>query len=187
MPDEDNILPILDDEWFEDDLVMRLYHFLAAAYGEGTLDENVAFIEDALGCSLRTYLVRDFYADHVRTYQKRPIYWLFQSPKKSFQCLIYMHRYTPSTVGEVLSKYLRPFEQKLHARISVLEQSERAGDIKAADKLKAQVAELEAWEKEVIYPLAHERVTIDLDDGVKVNYNKFPRALAKITGVSEWK
>lgn len=187
MPDEDNILPVLDAEWFDDDIVTQFYRFLAAAYGESTLDENVAFIEGALGCDLRTYFVRDFYSDHVKTYQKRPIYWLFQSPQKGFSCLVYMHRYNEGTVGEILTKYLRAYEDKLRLRAQVLERSERAADLKAADRMRAQVAELEAWEKEVVYPLAHERVAIDLDDGVKVNYNKFPHALAKVQGLSEWK
>lgn len=187
MPDEDNILPVLDAEWFDDDVVTQFYHFLAAAYGEGTLDENVAFIELALGCDLRTYFVRDFYADHVKTYQKRPIYWLFQSPNKSFSCLVYMHRYNEGTVGEILTKYLRAYEEKLRLRVQVLGRSDRAADIKTADRYRAQLAELEAWEKDVMYPLAHERVSIDLDDGVKVNYNKFPNALAKVQGLSEWR
>lgn len=187
MPDEDNILPVLDAEWFDDDIVTQFYRFLAAAYGEGTLDENVAFIEAALGCDLRTYFVRDFYADHVKTYQKRPIYWLFQSPGKSFSCLVYMHRYNEGTVGEILTKYLRAYEEKLRLRMQVLGRSDRAADVKTADRYRAQLAELEAWEKDVMYPLAHERVPIDLDDGVKVNYNKFPNALAKVQGLSEWR
>ena len=187
MPDEDNILPVLDAEWFDDDIVIQFYRFLAAAYGESTLDENVAFIENALGCDLRTYFVRDFYADHVKTYQKRPIYWLFQSPKKSFSCLVYMHRYNEGTVGELLTKYLRAYEEKLRLKIQVLGQSERAADLKTADRYRAQLDELEAWEKDVVYPLAHERVAIDLDDGVQTNYNKFPCALAKVQGLSEWK
>ena len=187
MPDEDNILPVLDAEWFDDDIVTQFYRFLSAAYGEGTLDENVAFIEAALGCDLRTYFVRDFYADHIKTYQKRPIYWLFQSPNKSFSCLVYMHRYNEGTVGEVLTKYLRAYEEKLRLRMQVLGRSDRAADLKTADRYRAQLAELEVWEKDVMYPLAHERVPIDLDDGVKVNYNKFPNALAKVQGLSEWR
>ncbi|ACV21361.1 Type I restriction-modification system methyltransferase subunit [Slackia heliotrinireducens] len=187
VPDEDNILPVLDAEWFDDDVVTQFYRFLAAAYGESTLDENVAFIEGALGCDLRTYFVRDFYSDHVKTYQKRPIYWLFQSPQKGFSCLVYMHRYSEGTVGEILTKYLRAYEDKLRLRVQVLGRSERAADLKAADRMRAQISELEAWEKEVVYPLAHERVAIDLDDGVKINYNKFPHALAKVQGLSDWR
>lgn len=188
MPNEDNVLPITQgNAWFDDDVVDSLYRFLAAAYGEDTLDANVSFIEDALGCDLPTYFARDFYNDHLKTYQKRPIYWLFQSPKKSFSCLIYMHRYDEGTVGDILTKYLRPYEGKLRGRIELLSRSEAAKDAKEADVLRAQVDELEGWERDVMYQLAHDRVHIDLDDGVKVNYNKFPHALAKVPGLSDWK
>jgi hypothetical protein len=187
MPDADNILPITDAAWFEDDVVDSFYRFLAAAYGEDSLGDNVAFIEGALGCDLRTYFSRHFYADHLKTYQKRPIYWLFQSPKKTFSCLVYMHRYDESTVGEILTSYLRPLQGKLRSRIELLEKSESARDAREANRLRAQVQELADWERDVVYPLAHERVSIDLDDGVKVNYNKFPHALAKVPGLSNWK
>ena len=187
MPDADNILPVLDGEWFEDDVVMQLYRFLAAAYGEETLDANVAYIEDALGSDLRTYFVKEFYKEHVKTYKKRPIYWMFQSPKKGFSCLVYLHRYNPSTVGEVLGKYVRPYREKLDQRAGMLERSDRTADVKAAAKMRARVKELEDWERDVMYELAHARIEIDLDDGVKVNYNKFPHALAKVTGLSDWK
>ena len=188
LPDADNILPITDgNAWFDDDIVDSFYRFLAAAYGEDTLDENVSFIENALGCDLRTYFVKDFYDDHLKTYQKRPIYWLFQSPKKSFQCLVYMHRYDEGTVGEILTKYLRAYEEKLRSRIELKSQSKRPDDVRETDRLRTQVVELETWERDVIYPLAHERVSIDLDDGVKVNYNKFPHALAKVASLSDWK
>ena len=187
VPDADNILPITDATWFEDDIVDSFYRFLVAAYGEDSLGDNVAFIEGALGCDLRTYFSRHFCADHVRVYQKRPIYWLFQSPKKSFSCLVYTHRYDESTVGEILTGYLRPLQGKLRSRIELLEKSKSARDAKEANRLRAQVQELSDWERDVIYPLAHERVSIDLDDGVKVNYNKFPHALAKVPGLSNWK
>lgn len=188
MPDEDNILPITQgNAWFDDDIVDSFYHFLAAAYGEATLDENVSFIESALGCDLRTYFVRDFYDDHLKTYQKRPIYWLFQSPKKSFQCLVYLHRYDEGTVGDILTKYLRPYEGKLRSRIDLLSRSKAAKDLKEADALRAQVDELEGWERDIMYQLAHNRKRIDLDDGVKDNYNKFPHALAKVSSLSNWK
>lgn len=184
MPDADNILPITDTVWFEDDIVDSFYRFLAAAYGEDSLGDNVAFIEGALGCDLRTYLSKRYYADHLKTYQKRPIYWLFQSPKKTFSCLVYMHRYDESTVGEILTGYLRPLQGKLRSRIELLEKTKSDREV---NRLRAQVKELEDWERDVIYPLAHERVSIDLDDGVKANYNKFPHALAKVPGLSNWK
>jgi len=187
LPDADNVLPVLDQEWFGDDAVAGLRSWLAGTYGEATLDENVAWLEESIGKDLRSYLCRDFYADHVRTYQKRPIYWMFQSPNGAFRCLVYMHRYEPGTVGTILTGYLRPLEDKLRARVQVLSGSGGARDVREADRLRAQLAELEAWERDVVYPLAHERVSIDLDDGVKVNYNRFPHALAKVTGLSEWR
>lgn len=192
LPDEDAILPVLDGEWFGDDIVAQFRKWLEVVYGAETLDENVRFIEDALGKDLRKYLVKDFYKDHCATYQvtgsgKRPIYWMFSSPKGSFQVLVYMHRYTPSTVGQILTRYLREYVEKLNAKIGQLEQSDRAADNRQADRYRAVVHELTDWERDVIYPLANERVDIDLDDGVKKNYNKFPHALAKVAGLSEWK
>lgn len=192
LPDEDAIVPVLDGEWFGDDIVAQFRKWLEVTYGAETLDENIRFIEDALGKDLRKYFVKDFYKDHCATYQvtgsgKRPIYWMFASPKGSFQVLIYMHRYTPSTVGQILTRYLREYVEKLNAKIGQLEQSDRAADNRQADKYRAAVRELTDWERDVIYPLANERVDIDLDDGVKKNYNKFPHALAKVAGLSEWK
>lgn len=192
LPDEDAILPALDGEWFSDDIVAQFRKWLEVTYGAETLDENVRFIEDALGKDLRKYFVKDFYKDHCATYQvtgsgKRPIYWMFASPKGSFQVLVYMHRYTRSTVGQILTKYLREYIEKINAKIGQLDQSDRAADNRQADKYRAVVHELTDWERNVIYPLANKRVDIDLDDGVKVNYNKFPHALAKVTGLSTWK
>ena len=192
LPDEDAILPVLDGEWFSDDIVAQFRKWLEVTYGAETLDENVRFIEDALGKDLRKYFVKDFYKDHCATYQvtgsgKRPIYWMFASPKGSFQVLVYMHRYTPSTVGQILTKYLREYIEKINAKIGQLDQSDRAADNRQADKYRAVVHELTDWERDVIYPLANKRVDIDLDDGVKVNYNKFPHALVKVTGLSTWK
>lgn len=192
LPDEDAIIPVLDGEWFGDDIVAQFRKWLEVTYGADTLDENIRFIEDALGKDLRKYFVKEFYKDHCATYQvtgsgKRPIYWMFASPKGSFQALVYMHRYTPSTVGLILTKYLREYVEKLNAKIGQLDQSDRAADKRQADKYRAVVRELTEWERDVIYPIANERVSIDLDDGVKVNYNKFPHALAKVAGLSEWK
>lgn len=192
LPDDDAILPVLDGEWFGDDIVAQFRKWLEVTYGAETLDENVKFIENALGKDLRKYFVKDFYKDHCVTYQvtgsgKRPIYWMFSSPKGSFQVLVYMHRYTPSTIGQILTKYLREYIEKINAKIGQLDQSDRAADNRQADKYRAVVRELTAWERTVIYPLANERVDIDLDDGVKVNYNKFPHALVKVTGLSTWK
>lgn len=192
LPDDDAILPVLDGEWFGDDIVAQFRKWLEVTYGAETLDENIRFIEDALGKNLRKYFVKEFYKDHCLTYQvtgsgKRPIYWMFASPKGSFQVLVYMHRYTPSTVGQILTKYLREYVEKLNAKIGQLEQSDRAADNRQADRYRAVVRELTDWERDVIYPLANERIDIDLDDGVKVNYNKFPHALAKVAGLSTWR
>ena len=188
LPDSQNVLPVLDGEWFTDDAASGLRRWLAHAFGKETLDENVAWLEESLGKPLRAYLCRDFYADHLKAYQKRPIYWMFQSPRKTFQCLVYMHRYDEGTMGTVLTGYLRPLEEKLRARLRELEApGATAAEVRQATKLRNQVAELEAWERDVVYPLAQERVTIDLDDGVKANYNRFPKALAKVAGLSEWR
>lgn len=185
--DEDGILPVLDGEWFADDVTAQFKKWLETVYGPDALSDNVAFIEDALGKDIRSYFVKDFYADHVKTYQKRPIYWLFSSPKKSFSALIYLHRYTPSTVGQILTGYLREYIEKLNSAITALDMSDRAADRRQADKYRVVVKELSEWERDVVYPLANEHIEIDLDDGVKVNYNKFPHALRKVTGLSEWK
>lgn len=193
MPDDDNIIPILDAEWFEDDIVARFREFLKVTFGEATLTENIQFIEDSLGKDLRKYFATDFYKDHLQTYKKRPIYWLFQSPKKSFQALIYLHRYNRDTVNLLLNDYLREFQNKLQNRRKHLDEilaseSTSARDKTAATKEQNKIAktlpELADWERDVILPLAQKRLEIDLDDGVKVNYPKFGKALANITGVS---
>lgn len=190
--DEDGIIPFLSDVWFEDDIVGQFERWLAVVYGENTLRDNVRYIESVLGKSLRDYFVNDFYEDHCKLYSavgtgKRPIYWMFSSPQNSFNALIYSHNYRQGTVGELLTGYLRDFISKLNASIASLETSERASDQKQADKYRNMVKELEEWERDVVYPMAHERIAIDLDDGVKVNYNKFPHALRKVAGLSEWK
>ena len=183
---------MLDDEWFDDDIVVQFSKWLEVTYGRETLDENIEFIESALGKDLRKYFVKDFYKDHCSTYQvtgsgKRPIYWMFVSPRGSFQVLVYMHRYTPSTIGHILTKYLREYIEKLNAAIVPLDQSGRAVDSRQADRYRTVIRELSDWERDVIYPLANERIEIDLDDGVGANYNKFPHALAKVQGLSKWK
>jgi hypothetical protein len=192
-PDRDNVIPILDGEWFADDIVDRFKRFLRVTFGEARYTENLTFVEAALGRDLRSYFLREFYDDHVKRYQKRPIYWLFSSPKGSFNALIYMHRYRPDTVSVVLNEYLRNFHSKLEAHKRHLEQvsisasatpRERTTALKEIDRLEKSIAELTAYENEVLYPLATQQVAIDLDDGVKVNYNKLGKALRKIVGVS---
>jgi hypothetical protein len=180
-PDKDNVIPIVDGDWFEDDIVARFRTFLRAAFGEQHLAENLRFVTESLGVrDIRDYFVRSFYKDHVQRYKKRPIYWLFSSPKGSFNALIYMHRYTPSTVSTVLNEYLREFQAKLKAS---LEHAERSNNAKEADRLRKVLLELDEYEHDVLYPLASQNVVIDLDDGVKANYPKFGDALKKIPGL----
>ena len=119
-PDEDGIIPMLDGEWFEDDIVARTRDFLRATFGEATLRENLRFLEDSLGKDLRKYFLNDFYKDHLQTYKKRPIYWLVQSPRKGFSVLLYLHRYTRDTMNLVLNRYLRDYQVKLPNRLAHL-------------------------------------------------------------------
>lgn len=180
-PDEDNVIPIVDGDWFEDDVVERFRQFLRAAFGEQHFEENLRFVTEALGVkSLRDYFVKSFYKDHVQRYKKRPIYWLFSSPRGSFSALIYMHRYTPSTVSTVLNEYLREFQAKLQASLT---QAERSNNAREADRLRKVLVELNEYEHDVLYPLATQQIAIDLDDGVKANYPKFGAALKKIPGL----
>lgn len=174
-PDADNVIPIVDGDWFEDDIVERFRQFLRVTFGEQNFEENLRFVTETLGeKNLRDYFVKSFYKDHVKRYKKRPIYWLFSSPKGSFNALIYMHRYTASTVSTVLNEYLREFQAKLRAS---MEHAERANNGKEAERLRKVLLELEAYEHDVLYPLASQNIEIDLDDGVKVNYPKFGAAL----------
>jgi hypothetical protein len=181
VPDADNVIPIVDGDWFEDDIVERFRQFLRVAFGEEHFEENLRFVTESLGVkSLREYFVKSFYKDHVQRYKKRPIYWLFSSPNGSFNALIYMHRYTPSTVSTVLNEYLREFQAKLRAS---LEHAERSNSAKEADRLRKVLLELDQYEHDVLYPLASQNIAIDLDDGVKANYPKFGTALKKIVGL----
>lgn len=192
MPDEDNVIPVLEGEWFEDDIAERFKKFLRVTFGEEHYDENLAFIEEAIGRDVRSYFVKEFYKDHVQTYKKRPIYWMFSSPKSSFNALIYMHRYQPDTVSIVLNGYLREYIKKLTAHKSQLERTSVSGSASQSQKTKAlkeitqvnkALSELKEYEDDVLYPLATEQVKIDLDDGVKVNYGKFGAALSPIKGL----
>jgi len=193
MPDDDNVIPVLDGEWFTDDVTERFRRFVKVTFGDEYYQENLAFIEQSIGKDIRKYFLKDFYADHVKRYKKRPIYWMFSSPKGSFSALIYMHRYQSTTVSVVLNGYLREFRTKLIARKEHLEQvsisasvsqRDKTNALKEIEKLKKMIDELESWERDVLYPLAAEQVEIDLDDGVKVNYPKFGKALKKVAGLS---
>lgn len=192
VPDKDNVIPIVDGDWFEDDIVARFRMFLRVAFGEQHFEENLRFVTESLGVKdIRDYFVKSFYKDHVQRYKKRPIYWLFSSPKGSFNALIYMHRHTPFTVSTVLNEYLREFRAKLTAS---LQQQEllAAGDgtprqqavaQKETDRLRKVLLELEEYEHDVLYPLASRQLAIDPDDGVKANYPKLGAALKKIPGL----
>lgn len=196
--DDDNVIPMLDGDWFTDDITERFRQFLRLAFGEEHYEENLQFVEQGLNIkgkrnySIRDYFLSEFYNDHVKRYKKRPIYWLFSSPKGSFNALIYMHRYRPDTVSVVLNDYLREFRTKLTSHKNHLEavsisasssQGEKTKALKKIEKITKMIAELEEYEREVLYPLATEQVEIDLDDGVKVNYPKLSAALKKIVGL----
>lgn len=194
LPDDDNIIPLLDDEWFEDDIVGRFYEFLKVSFGTENFDKNIAFVEECLGKNIRKYFVKDFYKDHIKRYKKRPIYWQFSSPKGSFNVLIYMHRYTPDTLNEILNGYLVEYREKLKIRTEQLDHIIETGSAteqtkaeKEKDKLKIVLLELQEYERDVLYPLATERIAIDLDDGVLVNYNKFGDAIKKVAGLNDKK
>ncbi|HMW39641.1 MAG TPA: BREX-1 system adenine-specific DNA-methyltransferase PglX [Saprospiraceae bacterium] len=196
--DDDNAIPMLDGDWFTDDIAERFRKFLRVAFGEEHYEANIQFVEKALNIkgkrnySIRDYFLGEFYTDHVKRYKKRPIYWLFSSPKGSFNALIYMHRYRPDTVSVVLNDYLREFRTKLTAHKNHLEAVsisassspvEKTKALKEIEKITKMITEMEEYEREVLYPLATEQITIDLDDGVKVNYPKFGAALKKIPGL----
>ena len=189
--DEDGIIPILDNDWFADDIVTRFKEFVKVVFGEEHFFENMAWIEESLGKDIRSYFTKDFYKDHLQRYQNRPIYWLFQSPKGAFRALVYMHRYKPDMVGGVLG-YLRSLQTKIDNQLDVAMQigmdesksaSERVRANKDAVRFAKAKKELDEYERNVLYPLSTERIEIDLDDGVKVNYGKFGAALRKVAAL----
>ena len=193
MPDSDNVLPITDDEYFDDDIVRYFIDFVRTVYGEGTLEQNLAFIAEALGGKgtsrevIRTYFLKDFFKDHCQTYKKRPIYWLFDSGKKNgFKCLVYMHRYQPDLLARIRTDYVHEQQERYRAQIGYAndalvsaERGERVRLDKRIKKLNDQLKETVAYE-EKLHHLADQMIKIDLDDGVKVNYAKFQDVLATI-------
>ena len=190
-PDVDGILPITDEEYLEDDIVSRLCSWLKAAYGADTLEENLDFIADALSGKgnssreiIRNYFLKDFFKDHCKTYQKRPIYWLFDSGKQNgFKALIYLHRYTPDTIGNLRVDYLhkmqRVYESEINRMQDMIDHSTNAREVAAStkrkEKLQKQLKECRDYD-EMIAHLALSRIELDLDDGVKVNYEKIQTA-----------
>ncbi len=193
LPDKDAIIPICDDEYFDDDIVGRFVNFIELVYGKETLEENLRFIADVLGGKgtsrevIRNYFMNEFYSDHVKNYQKRPIYWLFDSGKKNgFKCLIYMHRYQSDTIARIRTDYVHEQQSRYRTAISDLENrilgagtSERVKLNKQLNALQAQALEIGEYE-EKIHHLADQMIQINLDDGVKNNYAIFKEVLAKL-------
>lgn len=199
IPDKDDIIPICDEEYFEDDIVSRFIDFVSVVYGSDTLEENLKFIADALGGKgtirevLRNYFLNDFFKDHCNTYQvtgsgKRPIYWLFDSGKKNgFKALVYIHRYTPDLIARMRTGYIHPQQARYRTQIGLLQEqidmadstSEKVKFSKQLKKINEQLLELNKYE-EIVHHWADKMEPMDLDDGVKVNYAKFQELLAKI-------
>jgi hypothetical protein len=186
----DNVIPITDNEYFEDDMVSRFVDFVRISFNEDTLEENLEYIADTLGRkgnetprqTIRRYFLKDFHKDHLKTYQKRPIYWLFDSGKNDgFKALIYMHRYNIGTVARVRTDYLHLLQRKYEAEINRLDMlmenvnasvREKTEAKKKKEKVQKQILECVQYDQ-VIAHVANQKVSIDLDDGVKVNYDKF--------------
>lgn len=193
--DEDAVIPVLSEHLFSDDITSRFKEFLKVAFGETYFEENLEYVASVLGKkntetaddTIRNYFMKDFYNDHIKMYQKRPIYWMFSSPKGNFNALVYMHRYNKDTASVILNSYLRNYrDEKLKAQIENCKQIELSASTSQGDKIKASkrreelekiVKEVTDYERDILYPLATERKEIDLDDGVKVNYLKFGKAL----------
>ena len=200
-PDEDNIIPITDTEYFNDDIVAKFIRFLKLTFGEHHLEDNLTFIAEALGTKgdsprerIRSYFMSNFYTDHCKIYQKRPIYWLFDSGKQNgFKALIYLHRYDPDTVGRVRTDYLHKLQAALEDGISRAETilqngspAEQRKALKEKEKLTKQLTETRTYDM-AIAAIAHKRIALDLDDGVAVNYEKFQNIPVKFEGLAEQK
>lgn len=198
VPDKDNIIPICDDEYFEDDIVGRFVEFVKIAFGEEKLEENIGYVATILGGKgnsreiIRNYFINDFYKDHCSMYSvvgagKRPIYWLFDSGKKNgFKSLIYVHRYQPDTIARIRTDYVHEQQSRYRTAISDLQNrianastGERVKLNKRMKTLQDQAEEIRVYE-EKIHHLADQMISIDLDDGVKHNYELFKDVLAKI-------
>jgi type II restriction/modification system DNA methylase subunit YeeA len=194
IPDADNCIPITDEEYFEDDIVGLFCAWLKKVYGEDTFEENLDFIANALGNKgktsrevIRNYFLTDFIKDHIKTYQKRPIYWLFDSGKQNgFKALVYMHRWNADTIGNVRVEYLhriqRVYEKEITRMQEIIDNSHDNKEIsnatKRKEKLQKQIKETKDYDAKIAH-LALSRIDIDLDDGVKVNYEKVQTADGK--------
>ena len=196
LPDEFGIIPITDEKDFSNDIVEKVKEFIKFVYGEESLKDNLNFIAEALGNKdnksaeeiIRTYFIKDFYSDHLQRYQKRPIYWLMNSGKKNaFSCLFYMHRYEPLTVARVRADYLIPYQEMLENKRKFIERQLSDDDISAKEKknIEKQLKELDTLLKELreyaneVKHIAEQKIPLDLDDGVNVNYEKLRTILKK--------
>ena len=198
--DIDGIIPITDEPWFADDAAERVREFVKVVWGGNTLVDNMEWLADSLSRKsgesadevIRRYLSTSFYKDHLQTYKKRPIYWLFSSGKqKAFECLVYLHRYNEGTLSRMRMEYVIPLQSRMQARIDKL-----ADDINSAtssaqqkalqkrkDKFAKQLEELRRFD-ETLRPYADQRISLNLDDGVKVNYGKFGDLLAEVKAIT---
>ena len=198
--DDDGIIPIMDQEWFPDDATNRFVEFLKVAWSPETLDENLKFVADSLKPkrnetpieTIRRYLSTSFFKDHLKTYKKRPIYWLFSSGKqKAFECLVYLHRYNESTLSRMRSTYVTPLQGNFSSRLEFLQNEKDAASTASAknkfqkeiDQLKKKQAELSKFDDELRH-YADMKISLDLDDGVKVNYGKFGKLLAEKNAIT---
>mgnify|MGYP004504836751 FL=1 len=198
LPDDDNCIPVTDEEYFRDDIVGRFVEFVRVVYGEDTLEENLNFVANALGNKgntsrgiIRNYFLNDFITDHIKTYQKRPIYWMFDSGKQNgFKALVYMHRWNADTIGNMRVEYLHRMQRVYESEIARMQETidnsavsrEVAAAEKRKDKLLKQLKETKDYDAKVAH-LALARIDIDLDDGVKVNYEKVQTADGKNLGI----
>ena len=198
LPDDDNCIPVTDEEYFRDDIVGRFVEFVRVVYGEDTLEENLSFVANALGNKgntsrgiIRNYFLNDFISDHIKTYQKRPIYWMFDSGKQNgFKALVYMHRWNADTIGNMRVEYLHRMQRVYESEIARMQETidnstvsrEVAAAEKRKDKLLKQLKETKDYDAKVAH-LALARIDIDLDDGVKVNYEKVQTADGKNLGI----
>lgn len=198
LPDDDNCIPVTDEEYFRDDIVGRFVEFVRVVYGEDTLEENLSFVANALGNKgntsrgiIRNYFLNDFVTDHIKTYQKRPIYWMFDSGKQNgFKALVYMHRWNADTIGNMRIEYLhrmqRVYESEIARMQETIDNSSISREVAAAekrkDKLIKQLKETKDYDAKIAH-LALARIDIDLDDGVKVNYEKVQTADGKNLGI----
>ena len=191
--DDDGIIPILDDEYFNDDMTVRIQGAIEKLFGRDNYAENIRFMEEALGKELRKYMDKDFYKEHVQRYKKRPIYWMFSSAKGTFKALVYMHRLQSDSLSKMHADYVLPFISMLEQKRAHLEELQVREDISSAEmnrarkeseQLRSKLMEVRDFEQRLVV-MASRRITIDLDDGVRINYPKFGDLLVKIPGLEK--